>query len=158
LPARVGGLQGAEEARSAGAGDLPGRLRADRGADRLRAGRQGDRGGVLAAIGGATRGDDPPRGGRTAVQRGRGAAAVLRGDGPRAREPRTETTEEDARFVGRRAATRKATMNTQIEYLEELREDLLSAAWREADRAPRRFSRTRRLSRGNLIAACLSLF
>jgi len=51
-------------------------------------------------------------------------------------------------------------MNTQIEYLEELREDLLSAAWREADRAPRRrrFSRTRRLSRGNLIAACLSLF
>src|SRR4051794_29796522 len=51
-------------------------------------------------------------------------------------------------------------MNTQIEYLEELREDLLSAAWREADRAParRRFSRTRRFSRGNLIAACLTLF
>ncbi|MFL5767957.1 MAG: DUF4349 domain-containing protein [Actinomycetota bacterium] len=49
-------------------------------------------------------------------------------------------------------------MNTQIDYLEELREDLLSAAWREADRAParRRFSRTRRLSRGNLIAACLA--
>jgi len=46
-------------------------------------------------------------------------------------------------------------MNTQIEYLEELREDLLSAAWREADRAParRRFSRTRRLSRGKLVAA-----
>ena len=51
-------------------------------------------------------------------------------------------------------------MNTQIEYLEELREDLLSAAWQEAERAPghRRFSRTRRLSRGNLIAACLAVF
>jgi hypothetical protein len=50
-------------------------------------------------------------------------------------------------------------MNTQIEYLEELREDLLSAAWREAERpGRRRFSRTRRLSRGNLIAACLTLF
>jgi hypothetical protein len=50
-------------------------------------------------------------------------------------------------------------MNTQIEYLEELREDLLSAAWREAERpGRRRFSRTRRLSRGNLIAACLATF
>jgi hypothetical protein len=50
-------------------------------------------------------------------------------------------------------------MNTQIEYMKELREDLLSAAWREADRpSRRRFSRTRRLSRGNLIAACLATF
>ena len=51
-------------------------------------------------------------------------------------------------------------MNTQIEYLEELREDLLSAAWEEADRAPsrRRFRRPRRFSRGNLVAACLALF
>jgi hypothetical protein len=46
-------------------------------------------------------------------------------------------------------------MNTQIEYLQELREDLLSAAWREADRAPARrsFRASGRLSRGKLVAA-----
>jgi hypothetical protein len=45
-------------------------------------------------------------------------------------------------------------MNTQIGYLEELREDLLSAAWREARPAARRsFRRPRRLSRGRLVAA-----
>ncbi|MDP9295596.1 MAG: DUF4349 domain-containing protein, partial [Actinomycetota bacterium] len=45
-------------------------------------------------------------------------------------------------------------MNTEIGYLEELREDLLSAAWREARPAARRsFRRPRRHSRGRLVAA-----
>jgi hypothetical protein len=44
-------------------------------------------------------------------------------------------------------------MNTEIGYLEELREDLLSAAWRDARPASRSFRRPRRLSRGRLVMA-----
>jgi hypothetical protein len=49
-------------------------------------------------------------------------------------------------------------MNTQIAYLEDLREDLLSAAWRETSSPARRsFRRPRRPSRGKLVAAMASV-
>lgn len=48
-------------------------------------------------------------------------------------------------------------MNSEIGYLEELREDLLSAAWREARPTRRSFRRPRRLPRGRLVAALAAM-